>query len=127
MRILLDTHLLIWTAAGKPPSKAIHYIENKANTLLFSSASIWETTIKSGLNRADFSVDPVALYNGLLGARYEELAVTSRHVLLMRNLPMLHKDPFDRILIAQAASEGITFLTADEILAQYRGSVVFVG
>ena len=127
MKILLDTHLLIWTAIGSPPSKAIHYIDDKANTLLFSSASIWEITIKSGLNRADFTIDPVALYNGLLGARYEELPVTSRHALLVRTLPMLHKDPFDRILLAQAASEGITFLTADEILAQYHGSIIFVG
>ena len=127
MRILLDTHLLIWTAAGNPPAKAISYIESKANVLLFSSASIWEITIKSGLNRTDFAIDPAALYNGLLGAGYEELPVTSRHSLLVRALPMLHKDPFDRMLLAQAASEGITFLTADEVVAQYPGSVVFVG
>ncbi|MCL2165664.1 MAG: type II toxin-antitoxin system VapC family toxin [Oscillospiraceae bacterium] len=127
MRILLDTHLLIWTAAGNPPSKSVRYIDDKANTLLFSSASIWEVTIKSGLNRADFAVDPAALYNGLLSAGYEELPVTSRHTLLVRNLPMLHKDPFDRILLAQAASEGITLITVDEALAQYPGSIVFVG
>ena len=127
MRILLDTHILIWTAAGNPPPKAVHYIANKMNTLLFSSASMWEIVIKSGLNRADFAVDPTALYNGLLNAGYEELKITSRHALLVRALPLLHKDPFDRILLAQAASEGITFLTADETLAQYPGSVVFVG
>ena len=127
MRILLDTQLLIWTAAGSPPSKAVRYIEDKANTLLFSSASIWEITIKSELNRVDFKIDPAALYNGLLGAGYVELPVISRHALLVRNLPLLHKDPFDRILLAQAASEGITFLTADKIVAQYPGSVVFIG
>ena len=127
MKILLDTHLLIWTAAGNPPAKAVRYIEDKANTLLFSSASIWEVTIKNGLNRADFAVDPAALYNGLLSAGYEELPVISRHTLLVGSLPMLHKDPFDRILLAQAASEGIIFLTADEVVAQYPGSVVFVG
>ena len=127
MRILLDTQLLVWAAAGRPPSKAISYIENTANTLLFSSASIWEVTIKSGLNRAGFVVDPAALYNGLLGAGYEELPVTSRHALLVRSLPLLHKDPFDRILIAQSASEGVTLITADEVLARYPGSVVYVG
>ncbi|MCL2163244.1 MAG: type II toxin-antitoxin system VapC family toxin [Oscillospiraceae bacterium] len=127
MRILLDTQLLIWAAVDKLPSKSVRYIDDKANTLIFSSASIWEATIKSGLNRADFAVDPTALYNGLLGAGYEELPVTSRHALLVRNLPMLHKDPFDRILLAQAASEGITFITADEVLAQYPGSIIFVG
>ena len=127
MKILLDTHLLIWAATDKLPAKAVRFIEDRANILLFSSASIWEITIKSGLNRAAFSVDPAALYNGLLSAGYEELRVISRHALLVRTLPMLHKDPFDRILLAQAASEGITFLTADEIVAQYPGSVVFVG
>ena len=125
MRLLLDTQLLIWAAAGNLPLKAVHYIDNKANTLLFSSASIWEISIKSGLNRPDFAVDPAALYNGLLGAGYEELPVTSRHALLVRTLPMLHKDPFDRILLAQAASEGLTLLTADKTVAQYPGSVVF--
>ena len=118
---------MIWTAAGRPPSNAIQYIENKANNLLFSSISICEVTIKSGLDRADFVVDPVALYNGLLCAGYEELPVTSRHVLLVRTLPTLHKDPFDRVLPAQAASEGIVFITADEVVARYPGSIIFVG
>ena len=127
MKILLDTHLLIWTAAGSPPSKALHYIEDKANTLFFSSASIWEVTIKSGLNRNDFNVDPTALYNGLLGAGYEELPINSRHALLVRSLPILHKDPFDRILIAQAVSEGFTFLTTDKAVARYTGSIIYVG
>ena len=81
MRILLDTHILLWAAADKLPPIAVSYIGDKANTLLFSSASIWEITIKSELGRTDFSVDPVALYNGLLGAGYEELTVTSRHSL----------------------------------------------
>ena len=127
MRFLLDTHLLICSAAGNPPTKAIRYIDDKSNTLLFSSASIWEVTIKSGLNRADFMIDPAALYSGLIGAGYEELPVTSRHALLVRTLPMLHKDPFDRVLLAQAASEGITIITADRVLSQYPGSIVFVG
>jgi PIN domain nuclease of toxin-antitoxin system len=127
MKILLDTQLLIFAAEGNVPPKAIHYIENKANTLLFSSASIWEITIKTGLNRADFSIDPTALYNGLLGAGYEELPIISRHSLTVRSLPTVHKDPFDRILLAQAISEGVTFITTDEILKKYPGSVIFVG
>jgi PIN domain nuclease of toxin-antitoxin system len=118
---------LIWTAAGNLPSKAVRYIADKANTLLFSSASIWEITIKSGFNRADFVIDPTALYNGLLGAGYEELPIISRHALLVRSLPRLHKDPFDRLLLAQAASEGIVLLTSDKVVARYPGSVIFVG
>ena len=127
MKVLLDTHLLIWAAAGKLPSKAIPYIDEKANTLLFSSASIWEIVIKSELDRKDFSVDPCALYHGLLCAGYKELPVTSRHCLLVKTLPKLHKDPFDRILLAQAACEAVMLMTADEALAQYSGLVVDVG
>lgn len=127
MKMLLDTHVLIWAAAGKLPSKALPYFENEANALLFSSASIWETVIKNGLGRLDFSVDPSALYNGLVSAGYKELPVTSKHSLLLKTLPALHKDPFDRILLAQAASEGLAFITADRALAEYPGFIVFVG
>jgi PIN domain nuclease of toxin-antitoxin system len=127
MKMLLDTHLLLWAAMGKLPTTAVAYIDCKLNTLMFSSASIWEITIKNGLGRTDFLVDPVALYNGLLGAGYIELPVTSRHALLVKTLPAIHKDPFDRILAAQAASEGITLLTSDKVLAGYPGSVVYVG
>lgn len=127
MRILLDTHILILAAAGSLPSKAIRYIADNANTLLFSAASIWEVVIKNGLDRKDFAVNPVMLYNGLLSAGYEELTITSRATLLVSTLPKLHKDPFDRILLAQAISEGVLFLTADKIVSQYPGSIIFVG
>jgi PIN domain nuclease of toxin-antitoxin system len=127
MRILLDTHLLLWAAAGELPPEAVRYIEDRANTLLFSPASIWEIVIKRGLGRTDFIVDPVSLYNGLLSAGYQEMPITSRHTLLVSTLPPLHKDPFDRILLAQAMSEGIPVLTSDKLLTQYPGSVIFTG
>ena len=127
MKVLLDTHLLIWAACGNLPSKAIPYIDDKANGLLFSSASIWEVAIKNGLGRADFSLDPAALFDGLLAAGYRELPITGRHCLLLRTLPKLHKDPFDRILLAQAVGEGIMLITTDKALEQYSDSIVFVG
>lgn len=126
MRILLDTHILLWAAAGELPNEAARYIEDRENILLFSPASIWEIVIKRGLGRTDFVVDPASLYSGLLSVGYEELAITAKHTLLVGTLPLLHKDPFDRILLAQAASEGIPLLTADEALKQYPGSVLFV-
>jgi len=126
MRILLDTHILLWAAADELPAEASQYIENESNTLLFSPASIWEVVIKRDLGRNDLNVDPASLYSGLLSAGYQELPVTGRHALLVSNLPPIHKDPFDRILLAQAAAEGVPFLTADEALAQYPGSVIFV-
>jgi len=127
MKILLDTHILLWAADDKLPPEAVQYIENRANTLLFSSASIWEVVIKRGLDRADFTIDPTSLYSGLLGAGYRELPITGLHTLIVSTLPPLHKDPFDRILIAQSISEGIPFLTADKLLCQYPGSIIFVG
>jgi len=126
MKILIDTHLLLWAAADELPPEAAWYIEEMVNTPLFSPASIWEVVIKRGLGRKDFVVDQASLYNGLLGAGYEELPVTGRHTLLVSHLPLLHKDPFDRILLAQAASEGIPLLTSDKLLAQYPGSVIYI-
>jgi len=119
MKYLIDTHLLLWAAADKLPKKAIPYFSDKENTLLFSSASIWEIIIKAGLNRPDFQVDPAALYWGLLDNGYMEINITSHHVLLVADLPPLHKDPFDRILIAQARAESAVLLSSDKILSQY--------
>ena len=125
MRLLIDTHILLWAAADELPPEAARYIQNMDNTLLFSPASIWEVVIKRSLGREDFSVDPASFYSGLLSAGYIELPITGRHSLLVSTLPPLHKDPFDRILLAQAASEGIPFLTSDALLSQYPGSIIF--
>ena len=127
MKILLDTHLLLWAASGELPPKAILHIEDTANILLFSSASIWEIVIKNGLGRKDFLVEPTLLYRGLLSAGYQELPVTSRHTLLVSTLAPHHKDPFDRILLAQSMYERVPLLTADETMLQYNASVIYVG
>ena len=126
MRLLLDTNILIWAAEGRLPKEAARYIGDMSNTLLFSTASIWEIVIKNGLGRDDFHVDPTSLYSGLLKAGYEELAVTGRHALLVSSLPLLHKDPFDRILLAQSAYECIPLLTSDEAIKQYPGHIINV-
>lgn len=109
------------------PSKAASYIHDPSHLLLFSPASIWEVVIKHTLGRVDFQVNPTALYEGLCEAGYQELPITSKQALLVQGLPMHHKDPFDRILLAQASLEGIPLLTADKILAEYPGQVIFVG
>ncbi|MDR1508349.1 MAG: type II toxin-antitoxin system VapC family toxin [Synergistaceae bacterium] len=126
MKLLIDTHLLLWAAAGELPAEAEWYIADECNLLLFSSASIWEVVIKCELKRSDFSADPYALYNGLLENGYEELHVTAKHSLSVHSLPPIHRDPFDRILVAQAISEGISLLTSDHIAAQYPGPVIYV-
>lgn len=125
MNLLLDTHILLW-AAGAPERlspEAVELIEAEANKLHFSAASLWEITIKNDLGRSDFKVDPHLFRRGLLENGYIELPITSQHVLGLNHLPPIHKDPFDRILVAQAEHEGFLLLTADEKLLQYPGPI----
>ena len=128
MRILLDTHLLLWAAddGTRLPAKARALISDSRNQLVYSAASLWEIAIKSGLGRDDFQVDPRILRRRLVENDYEELAVTGEHAVMVDGLPSIHKDPFGRLLVAQAMVEGITLLTSDEIMAQYPGPVRFV-
>lgn len=121
MNLLLDTHLLLW-AASEPQRlsvKARALLLDPANQLIFSSASLWEITIKNGLERSDFNVDSRRLWRMLLVNGYRELSVTSEHTVAVNDLPPLHKNPFDRTLVAQARVEGLTLLTADRIVAKY--------
>lgn len=128
MKLLLDTHLLLW-AAGVPdrlPPTARTLIEAPEHELVFSAASLWEVAIKSGLGREDFQVNAHLLRRGLLDNGYTELPITSAHAVAVSSLPSLHRDPFDRLLVAQALTEGITLLTADALVAQYPGPVRLV-
>jgi len=122
VKLLLDTHILLWAAQNSPrlPSRTRDLISDPVNTLLFSVASLWEIIIKNGLQRADFAVNATMLRRGLLANGYTELAVTGEHTLALASLPMLHKDPFDRLLIAQAMQEGAYLLTVDEQVVQYQ-------
>ncbi|MER9328375.1 type II toxin-antitoxin system VapC family toxin [Mesorhizobium sp. M0488] len=125
MKLLLDTYLLLWAAAepDRLPPAALAEIENPLNELLFSSASLWEIAIKRGLGRDDFQVDPRLLRRGLFDNGYHELPITSEHAVTVDGLPAVHKDPFDRILVAQAIVEGITLLTMDDLVACYPGPI----
>lgn len=125
MKLLLDTHLLLW-AAGEPrrlSRQARGLIANPGNELFFSPASLWEVVIKRGLRRPDFEVDARVLRRGLLDNGYGELPILSDHVVAIDSLPPIHKDPFDRVLVAQATAEGITLLTTDPLLSQYPGPI----
>ena len=125
MILLLDTHVLLWAAGASPrlPADACALIEDPENELVFSAASLWEVAIKRGLGRQEFSADPRLLRRGLLENGYVELPVTGAHAAAVDLLPPIHKDPFDRILIAQAQLEGLTLLTADEVVARYPGPI----
>jgi PIN domain nuclease of toxin-antitoxin system len=125
MKLLLDTHLLLW-AAGEPrrlSKQARALIDSPGNELLFSAASLWEVPIKRGLGREDFKVDARLLRRGLLDNGYIELPIRSDHVVAADSLPPTHKDPFDRILVAQATVEGVTLLTIDSLVSQYPGPI----
>ena len=125
MKLLLDTHLLLW-AASEPhriPKPARVLIEDLENELLFSAASLWEITIKRSIGRADFRVDPRVLRRALLDNSYSELPITGDHVVHVDQLPSKHQDPFDRVLVAQAMVEGITLLTNDQKLLDYPGPI----
>lgn len=125
MKLLLDTHLLLW-AAGTPkrlPPAVRKLLNDPANELLYSAASLWEIAIKRALGREDFRVDPRALRRGLLENGYAELAVTGEHALAVDALPALHKDPFDRMLVAQSLTESLTLLTGDPQVAKYSDTI----
>ncbi|WP_428116841.1 type II toxin-antitoxin system VapC family toxin [Candidatus Poriferisodalis sp.] len=125
MSLLLDTHVLLW-AAGEPErlsQSTLEMLEDPAVAVTFSAASIWEVAIKNGLGRADFSVDPRVLRRGLLEHGYVELPVTGAHAAAVDVLPDIHRDPFDRLLIAQAHAEGLTLLTADSVIGRYPGPI----
>jgi len=125
VKLLLDTQILLW-AAGQPErlsATARKLLNDPRNELLFSAASLWEITIKNTLGREDFRVEPRLLRRGLLDNGYAELPITSQHAVNIDSLPLLHKDPFDRLLLAQALSEGIILLTGDAQLARYHGPV----
>lgn len=125
MNLLLDTHVLLWAAGGSPrlSKEARALIEDPRNAPFFSSASLWEVAIKNALGREEFRVDPRLLQRGLLENGYLELPVRGAHAVAVDLLPSIHADPFDRILIAQAQVEGITLLTADEVVARYPGPI----
>ena len=124
MKLLLDTHVLLWAAAGSGLSpRAARMIDDPQNELFFSAASIWEVAIKSGLGRPDFDLDAGVFRRALLESGYEEMAITGAHASGVTALPDLHRDPFDRILVAQAIVEGIELLTADQAVLAYPGPI----
>ena len=128
MRVLLDTHILLRAAADSPSlsAQARQVLVSDAAQLYFSAASIWEVAIKTGLGRVDFAVDARRLRRGLLSNGYLELPVTGEHAIEVGSLPDVHKDPFDRILVAQSRVEGRPLVTADKMVSQYSGDILLV-
>ena len=126
MRLLLDTHLLLWVVAGNAKrlsGAVVALIDAAENEPWFSAASLWEIVIKRGLGRQDFRVDSRLLRRALLENGYSELRIASEHAIAVEALPPMHRDPFDRMLVAQATIEGMTLLTSDRMIARYPGPI----
>jgi len=119
--LLLDTPILLWAAyaPAQLSTQARSLVEDHSNTLVFSAASMWEVAIKSSLGRGDFIADARVLRRALLEAGYQELQIDGAQTAAVADLPPLHKDPFDRILVAQARHQGITLVTSDATVAEY--------
>jgi PIN domain nuclease of toxin-antitoxin system len=125
VKLLLDTHLLIWAAQDSPSLSLLarEMISDTENDLYFSVVSLWEIVIKTGRGKPDFKVDAAKMRRDLLKNGYVEMPVISSHAIAVSTLPALHKDPFDRLLIAQAMTEGITLLTVDPAIVRYPGPI----
>ena len=119
MRLLVDTHLLLWAAASsrRLPRDARRMMEDPANELLYSAVSLWEIAIKAALRKADFKADVALLRPALARMGFVELPISGAHAERLASLPPLHKDPFDRMLVAQCLSEPLVLLTNDGVLA----------
>lgn len=125
MRLLLDTHIVLWVSGSSErlSPAARRLLDRSSNELIFSAASVWEIAIKCQGGKMDFGVDASVLRRALIDSGYVELPVTGVHAAATAALPAIHRDPFDRLLLAQAICEGITLVTVDARLASYPGPV----
>lgn len=128
MRLLLDTQVVLWALTGSRRLGALArgLIADPANEVYVSTASIWEIAIKHGLGRGDMPVSGTRAAELCAQAGYKELPVSWRHAALVDTLPPLHGDPFDRILVAQAAAEPLRLLSRDAAVASYGAMVMAV-
>ena len=128
MRLLLDTHVALWAITDNPRLSDIarDLIENKRNDIYFSAATVWEIAIKHRLARKDMPVSGHDAASYFIDAGYIELPITAIHTAATEQLPLHHSDPFDRILVAQAATEPLGLLTHDRMLVRYGDMVQLV-
>ena len=121
MRLLLDTHVLLWALVTpqRLPADAADALEAQENTIFFSAVNIWEIAIKRALDRTDFTAEPDRIRSVALDTNFTELPVSGLHALRVRHLPPLHRDPFDRLLVAQAQAEPLVLMTNDPMVARY--------
>ena len=125
MRVLLDTHVLLWllTEPQRLPSKLLDALADPGHDIMFSAVNIWEVAIKNALGKPNFNFNPGAVLQAARDARLGELPVQAEHAARVSTLELLHRDPFDRLLIAQALCESARLLTADRMIARYAAPI----
>ncbi|MDG6230521.1 type II toxin-antitoxin system VapC family toxin [Glaesserella parasuis] len=123
MKILVDSHILLWLAWDKKENlspQAVELLDDPTSEIYFSLASLWEIAIKSSLGKPDFDIDVEALEQGLIQVGCRMLAIELAHILKQAQYPFIHRDPFDRLLMAQAEVENVFFMTADTMILKYQ-------
>lgn len=125
---LLDTNLVLWTAVSpdRLSKRALALVASRDVEVAFSLGTMWEVAIKTSLEKPGFKVDSTALRNGLLDQGFRQMDIRHEHIAVVARLPWHHRDPFDRLLVAQALVEGLTLLTSDRLLARYGKMVKWV-
>jgi len=125
VKLLLDTNILIWASASSDrlSAEARAFIKDGENQIAFSVASLWEIVIKTGQGRSNFQIDAEELRRAMMSEGWLELPILAEHVMAVAALPPIHRDPFDRLLLAQAQTEGMLLLTSDDLLGSYPGLV----
>jgi PIN domain nuclease of toxin-antitoxin system len=119
VKLLLDTNSLLWATGGDIDSGSAALIDDEENTVFYSTVSVWEIVIKKALDKKGFDIDLDELIESLAATGYQRLDITEEQILTVGALPMLHKDPFDRLLIAQTLYERMTLLTGDQVVCGY--------
>lgn len=128
MRLLLDTQILLRVIyqPGRIPAEVAAMLVDPANSIQFSAVSIAEIAIKASLGRADFPFQPQEVSEAAQATGFGELSLTARHARHLGTMPWHHRDPFDRLLIAQSVEDGLRFLTTDKTLGAYSDLVSVV-
>jgi PIN domain nuclease of toxin-antitoxin system len=121
MRVLTDTHILLWALLrpARLDAACREVLESPEHQVFFSAVNIWEIAIKRALDRPDFDVEPDAVHRASLETGFRELPISAVHAAAVRHLPPHHRDPFDRLLIAQARTEPLLLLTDDPLFSLY--------
>jgi PIN domain nuclease of toxin-antitoxin system len=128
VNVLLDTHVALWAIQDSPalPPAAREIILSPVNTIYVSTATLWEISIKFSLGRGDMPIDGKQALTYFREAGYRMLSIKPEHVVEVQNLPAHHKDPFDRLLVAQALTEPMRLLTHDSLVARYSDTILRV-